>query len=122
MSVKQNIKVFTGSGAFDIRKEMLKDSKDILDNVEVTDAVFSWGASSHLDTRICHRWGFNIGGTANAATGRVASWTSAKTIKLMAREYGSSNESKVHGTQYTDNTGTDSFSRPCIGITAIGSI
>ena len=36
MSVKQNIKVFTGSGTFDVRKEMLKDSKDLLDNVEVT--------------------------------------------------------------------------------------
>ena len=36
MSVKQNIKVFTGSGSFDVRKEMLKDSKDLLDNVEVT--------------------------------------------------------------------------------------
>ena len=36
MSVKQKIKVFTGSGTFDILKEMLKDSKDLLDNVEVT--------------------------------------------------------------------------------------
>ena len=36
MSVKQNIKIFTGSGSFDVRKEMLKDSKDLLDNVEVT--------------------------------------------------------------------------------------
>ena len=36
MSVKQKIKVFTGSGTFDIQKEMLKDSKDLLDNVEVT--------------------------------------------------------------------------------------
>ena len=30
------IKSFTGSGSFDVRKEMLKDSKDLLDNVEVT--------------------------------------------------------------------------------------
>ena len=36
MSVKQKVKVFTGSGTFDIQKEMLKDSKDLLDNVEVT--------------------------------------------------------------------------------------
>ena len=27
---------FTGSGSFDVRDEMLKDSKDLLDNVEVT--------------------------------------------------------------------------------------
>ena len=38
MSIKHNIKIktFTGSGSFDVREEMLKDSKDLLDNVEVT--------------------------------------------------------------------------------------
>jgi len=30
------IKTFTGSGSFNIQDEMLKDSKDLLDNVEVT--------------------------------------------------------------------------------------
>ena len=30
------IKTFTGSGSFDVREEMLKDSTDLLDNVEVT--------------------------------------------------------------------------------------
>ena len=30
------VKVFTGSGSFDVREEMLRDSKDLLDNVEVT--------------------------------------------------------------------------------------
>ena len=32
----EKVKVFTGSGSFDVREEMLKDSKDLLDNVEVT--------------------------------------------------------------------------------------
>ena len=91
-----------------------------LDGTWVSDASMSWGASNHFDSRICYRWGFNIGGTANTATGRVASWSSAKAIKLMGREYGSGNESKVHFTQYWDGTGTDRFIRPCIGITAIG--
>ena len=38
MSIKHNIKIktFTGSGSFDVREEMLKDSKDLLDNVEVS--------------------------------------------------------------------------------------
>ena len=30
------VKVFTGSGSFNIQDEMLKDSTDLLDNVEVT--------------------------------------------------------------------------------------
>ena len=32
----EKIKTFTGSGSFDVREEMLKDSTDLLDNVEVT--------------------------------------------------------------------------------------
>ena len=38
MSIKQKIKIktFTGSGSFDIRDEMINDSKDFLDTVEVT--------------------------------------------------------------------------------------
>ena len=91
-----------------------------LDDVEVTDAIFSFGSANHFDSRICHRWAFNIGGTAVAASGRVASWTSAKTIKMKGREYGGSNEAKVFGTRYTDNGSTATFSRPSLGITAIG--
>ena len=93
-----------------------------LDGVWVSDAAFSWGAASHFDSRICYRWGFNIGGTQNDATGRRADWNSGRTIKLQGREYGSSNESKVHLTQYFDGGGTDRFVRPCIGITALGSV
>ena len=38
MSIKQKIKIktFTGSGTFDIRDDMINDSKDFLDTVEVT--------------------------------------------------------------------------------------
>ena len=32
----EKVKVFTGSGSFNIQDEMLKDSKDLLDNIEVT--------------------------------------------------------------------------------------
>ena len=35
------VKVFTGSGSFDVREEMLKDSTDLLDNVEVTNGQFN---------------------------------------------------------------------------------
>ena len=30
-------KVYTGSGTFNVREEMLKDTKDMLDEIEVTD-------------------------------------------------------------------------------------
>ena len=38
MSIKQKIKIktITGSGSFDVREERLKDSTDLIENVEVT--------------------------------------------------------------------------------------
>ena len=36
MTDKTKIKTFTGSGSFNVRDEMLKDSDDLLDSVEVT--------------------------------------------------------------------------------------
>lgn len=91
-----------------------------LDNVQVTDAFRTYGGEDTEDT-FNWKWGFNIGGDDNNATGRRANWNSARTIELKIREYGSSNQGYIHTTQYSDNTGTDVFVRPCIGITAIGT-
>ncbi len=89
-----------------------------IDSDEVTDAYTSF-AADYLGGRFAFKWGINIGGSAVTATGRQASWSSAKTLKLQAREYGS-HSSMIHSTNYSDGTGTSVFSRPCIGITAIG--
>lgn len=92
-----------------------------LDGTQITDA-FTAQAGSYRDDRLSWKWGFNIGGDDNNATGRRANWNSARTIELKAREYGSSNQGNLHSTSYSANTGTDVFVRPCIGITAIGTI
>tara|TARA_R100000458_G_C8187685_1_gene182488 strand:- start:109 stop:657 length:549 start_codon:yes stop_codon:yes gene_type:complete len=69
----------------------------------------------------CHFWwAVNIGGTTTNSTGRLASWTSAKTLKLQAREYNSDQQVVIHETQHWDGTGNDEFVQPCIGLTAIG--
>ena len=52
-----------------------------LDNAEVTDAFRTYGGED-TENSYNWRWGFNIGGTANAATGRVASWSGTKNIEL----------------------------------------
>ena len=90
-----------------------------LDNAEVTDAFRTYGGED-TENSYNWRWGFNIGGTANAATGRVASWSGTKNIELKIRELGTSNKGYDHTTQHTDGATTDTFVRPCIGITAIG--
>ena len=66
------------------------------------------------------RYVIPISGSANTATGRQATWTSAKTLKIQSREYGSSNEAFLHSTNYWDGTSADQFHQPNLTITALG--
>ena len=61
-----------------------------------------------------------IGGTADTNTGRQASWTSAKTLKMQAREYASGNEQKVFASAYWDGASNAVFQQPTLTITALG--
>ena len=61
-----------------------------------------------------------IGGTADTNTGRQASWTSAKTLKMQAREYGGGNEQLVFAARYWDGATNSMFQQPTLTITALG--
>lgn len=90
-----------------------------IDDDEVTDARVTYGAQNQqLYTSI--DWIIPIGGTADATTGRLSSWTTLKTLKIQARDYGSSNDAMLHITQHFDGTGTGVFRRPTLTVTAIG--
>ncbi len=92
-----------------------------IDSDEATYArseISSW-ETNNLAGIYNFRWGINIGGSANTNTGRVASWTSAKTLKMTFREYSSSYEMQLHTTQHWDGGGTNQFHIPRIGITAL---
>ena len=94
----------------------------MLAGTEVTDARRHENGVQDYARTVNHQWGFNVGGTANAATGRVASWSSGKEIKLQAVDYGSGNRSYLHQLHYwEDQNVTDFPVKPCIGITAIGA-
>ena len=67
------------------------------------------------------RWVIPIGGTADSNTGRQASWTTGKEMKITFREYSSSYEGRFHIIQEFDGSGTDIFAAPTLTITAIGS-
>ncbi|MBO71719.1 MAG: hypothetical protein CL508_05325 [Actinobacteria bacterium] len=94
--------------------------KLFLDSDEVTKArrssrfIDSWAGNQAF------RWVFNIGGTADTTVGRVTSWTSAKTMKLQWREYGSSYNPKLHETVYWDGTTGAHLAMPTLSIKAIG--
>ena len=86
---------------------------------EVTDARTTYGGA-YTEAQYSFKWGINIGGSAVTATGRQASWSSGKVLKLQGRDYGSSNDFKLNQTYLWDGGASSQFQRPQIGITAIG--
>jgi len=81
------------------------------------------GATNYSDHLYHFKFGINIGGSASATTGRVASWTSGKTLKLELNEYDSSYEwvANILG-NYGSDGHQGAVRRPQIGITAIGTL
>ena len=71
--------------------------------------------TSYLD----FKFGIMIGGSTNNSTGRQASWTSAKTLLLKARDYDGNHDMVAHKRSYYQ-MGGGGFFMPQIGITAIG--
>ena len=100
----------------------LHHQKLFIDSDEVTKSRFTHRGTANFDgTRIVFKWGINIGGSADTTVGRLASWTSGKTIKCQAREYDSNHETSFHETGAWDGGSGAHLSLPCLGITAIGA-
>ena len=93
--------------------------KFFIDSDEVTNARFDISGNPPESISF-FRHVIPIGGSANTDTGRQATWTSAKTLKIQGREYSSSNEAFLHSTNYWDGTSTDMFHQPNLTITALG--
>tara|TARA_R100000781_G_scaffold46299_1_gene31252 strand:- start:48 stop:674 length:627 start_codon:yes stop_codon:yes gene_type:complete len=99
----------------------LMHTKLFLAGAEVTSARSSHYHDNTRDAgRLHFKWGFNIGGSADADHGRVASWSSAKIIKLQVRSYASSLNARLNKTYYWEGSASAILSVPCVGITAIG--
>ena len=89
-----------------------------IDDVEVTDARLT-ESGGYEGTQVHFQWTIPIGGVTDAATGRQATWTTAKELRMEYRDYGSSNYGKLHETTWWDGVGGNQFHRPQIKITAI---
>jgi|TARA_R100000329_G_C7617627_1_gene219411 hypothetical protein len=86
-----------------------------IDDVQVGDARFV--SRFNVDTDlITFQWSIGIGGSAVTATGRQASWTSSKYLKLTQARINSDYDGTLHSSSNGD------FRRPIIEIEAIGSI
>ena len=81
------------------------------------------GGTNYSDMLYTFKFGINIGGSTSTTTGRLASWTSGKTLKLELDEHGSSYEWVANILGNYGNAGHQSaVRRPQIGITAIGTL
>lgn len=93
--------------------------KFFIDGNEVVQARHNRSAQ-YLENRYTFEWPIAIGGITNANTGRQATWTSPKTLKMMSRRYAAgSNGGNLHGTTYWDGAGGVQFSIPSISLIAI---
>ena len=94
--------------------------KFLVDSDEVTKARVTMSANGNLQTLTTLDYFLPIGGFADTTTGRQASWTTAKTLKVQFREYNAANEAKAHGTHHFDGAGSAEFHMPKLAITALG--
>lgn len=92
--------------------------KFFIDGVEVVYARFN-RSGRYPEDKITFEWPIAIGGSGDTNTGRQASWTTAKTLKVQSRWYSASNARNAHGTNYWDGVGANVFIMPTIKITAI---
>lgn len=91
--------------------------KFYIDGVEVTNAKFN-RSGRYPEDRVSFEWPIAIGGTANPATGRQATWTTPKTLKIMSADYGDSNSRFMHSGNYGQLSGL-ALSQPTLTIIAI---
>jgi len=98
----------------------LSHFKTFLDANEIVYRRFSIGIAGSYGQVTTHTATFKCDAAANDFnTGNLTSWTTAKTIKMQGREYGSGNESKLHETHHWDGTTSDQLHIPYIEITAL---
>jgi hypothetical protein len=91
---------------------------------QVTESRHTWRestANNDYQTWIYNNMTLTIGEVASdsLASGRLASWTTNKTLDFTFREYSASYEGRLHMTNHWDGAGTDIDVKPVIKITAI---
>lgn len=89
-----------------------------LAGTEVTNARRMASTYGIGDGTFTYKWVFKIGDGDVAATGKVATWSSAKVIKLEVRAYSASYQAKIHETTYWDPAGSHLL-KPVLTVTAL---
>lgn len=94
--------------------------KFFIDGTEVTDARQAIGINANHELVNHFRYIIPIGGTANASTGRQASWSGSKNLKIQTREHSAGAEMILFTSYYWEGANSPQFNRPRLTLTAIG--
>lgn len=94
-----------------------------IDGVDVTYGRWTWNFQNSGGTNSClqsYRWVINCNASSNDAnTGAFTSWTTGKTLKLVAQNHSTGNEAKFFETHYFNQATSAVFNQPRLTITAI---
>ena len=92
-----------------------------LGGTQVSDSRHTFRARDTEQQWVYNNMTITIGEVAsdNLAAGKLASWTTNKTLDFTARDYSTSYEGYLHRTDHWDGSGTDITVTPVIKITAI---
>lgn len=92
-----------------------------IDGTEVVDARYSLGTNVwDYGRKVVFRWVIDCAASAdNTDQGAFTSWTSAKTLKVVAREYSSGYQVVLHFAKWWNGVESNTFHRPSLTITAI---
>lgn len=105
-------------GTYWVTAHAINNYRFLIDGSEVVYSRHS-RSSQYNEDRYAFEWTIAIGGSTNMNTGRLASWESAKTLKMQYAQYGSSNYNNLHGTTYWLGASGNQFNIPILTITAI---
>lgn len=94
--------------------------KFFIDSDEVTYGRQSLQTNANPQWLQSLRYAIPIGGTADTATGRQSTWTSAKTLKIQVRMFGSNNELSLHQSKNWDGVASNQIHMPKLMITSLG--
>ena len=94
--------------------------KFFIDSDEVTYGRQTLGTNSNPQWLQSMRFAIPIGGSADTTTGRQATWTTAKTLKMQVRMYGGSNECRLHESKYWDGVASNQIHMPKLIVTSYG--
>lgn len=92
-----------------------------VDGNEITHGRRTMGGY-YVEDIVDYDYYFPITGTNSYPAGKLASWNTSRTVKIMSRAYASSHGiERMHGTQYWDGGGGNQFTKPQIYFTAYGA-